>query len=59
MKEYAEYDSRLVVVDSYDVLTDENGIAVESLFRDSLHPNMDGYDLMFEAAFEAGLEISR
>ena len=46
-----------MIVDSYEAVSDENGVADQSLFIDPLHPNTEGYDLLFEATRKAGLEI--
>ena len=56
VRAYAETDDKLIVVDTYEAMTDENGIADPSLYRDCLHANMAGYDEMFRATREAGLE---
>ena len=55
MCRYAGQDERLAVVDCYDAMTDENGVADPSLYRDELHPNDAGYDLLFQKTAKAGL----
>ena len=59
MEEYAKQDDRFVVVDCYGAVTDANGIADPAFYRDPLHPNREGYDLLFQKTFEAGLVITQ
>ena len=55
VSEYAQSDEHIIVVDTYEVMTDENAAADLSLYRDTLHPNSKGYDLLFQKTYEAGL----
>ena len=57
LEAYFHDDSKLIVVDSNAALSDENGVADPSLFLDTLHPNSDGYDRLFEATMKAGMEF--
>ena len=57
IQEYSEQDDRLVVVDCYTEVTDKNGVAEPSLYRDAIHPNSAGYDRLFRKTCEAGLKI--
>ena len=57
VKDYFKDDSKVVVVDANAALSDSKGIADSSLFLDTLHPNAEGYDRLFQKAAEAGLEF--
>ena len=55
VKEHFSQDSKLIVVDSNSALSDADGMADTSLFIDTLHPNSEGYEKLFQKTSEAGL----
>ena len=57
MQEYSRQNENLVIVNAYDALSDSNGVANASLYRDNLHPNSVGYDRLIQKTYQAGLKI--